>query len=381
MSGSSAARTAGPSLVIAPDAACPATARRHVTATLSGVARPELVDVAALAVTELATNAALHARTPVSVAVRLLPGDQVRIEVGDGSPVMPLEHAERPTSTVGRGLHLLDSLGRWGVEPVLKDGRVTGKVVWFTPAGPGSTDFAGPLAGTDGGAAGHAGADGPAGAGPPARVGPRVADEPADAGASAAPEGVASPGVATPPNDADGALGRYRADGEVIDTVAEPALTVRLLNFPLQLFLDVREHHDELLREFALLAMQAQDDPQALQRLPERLGDLVDLLGRRFGAAGERGHAARDAAIVRGDPAADLTYHVTRSTAEGLVGLAALLEEADAFCAAGWLLTMPRPSLHREFVVWYTGEFVRQRDGLPATPWPGPTSPLEFDRP
>jgi hypothetical protein len=49
-------------------------------------------------------------------------------------------------------------------------------------------------------------------------------------------------------------LGRYaQAD-------AGESVTVRLLNFPLQVFAGVRQHHDELMREFALLALSPPQD-------------------------------------------------------------------------------------------------------------------------
>ena len=346
MSGSSAPEGAGHALVISPDAACPAAARQHVASTLRRLERADLVDVSALAVTELATNAALHARTPVTVAVQLLPGDQVRIEVGDGSPVMPREHPRRPTSAVGRGLRLVESLGSWGVEPVVEQGRVIGKVVWFSP-------------------------------GPDA--------DPAEGTATDAPTSADAVTVAQSdrtPDDGAGVVGRYLTADPPQGQWATPTtlLTVLLLNFPLRVSLDVREHHDELIRELALLCLQGDQDSAALARLPPRLTELVDLLGRRYGAAGERGHPARDAAIARGDVTADLSFHVTSGTVTDLLRLGALLAEADTFCRDGTLLTMPRPPLYRAFVDWNEGEFVRQRLGLPPSPWGGPVIPGPFDR-
>lgn len=351
MSGSSAAEGAGQALVIAPDAACPAAARRHVTATLRRLERSELVDASALAVTELATNAALHARTQVTVAVQLLPGNRVRIEVGDRSPVMPREHPRRPTSAVGRGLRLVESLGSWGVEPVVEQGRVIGKVVWFSPS-PG-TD---PAQGTA--------ADGTATDATP---------RPDAVGAQADPR----------PDDGAGAVGRYRSPDPPPQgggPTPRTLLTVRLLNFPLRVFLDVRERHDELMRELALLWLQSEQDGATLARLPPRLAELVDLLGRRHGAAGERGHPARDAALARGEATVDLAFHVTSGAVTDLLRLIALLAEADAFCRDGALLTMPRPPLDRWFVDWYEDEFVRQRLGLPPSPWAGPVIPGPLDQ-
>jgi anti-sigma regulatory factor (Ser/Thr protein kinase) len=86
------------------------------------------VDTAALLVSEVVTNAVLHARTTVTLTVRAH-GSIAHIEVRDGSPVQPRVHAFSPTSATGRGLRLLDLLAkRWGVDA---DPRTGGKVVWF----------------------------------------------------------------------------------------------------------------------------------------------------------------------------------------------------------------------------------------------------------
>lgn len=101
-------------------------ARRFVRARL--VDGPTDVDTATLLVSEVVTNAILHARTTVTLTVEV--ADQlVRIAVRDGSPVQPRIHSFSPTSATGRGLRLLDLLARrWGV---YADPATGGKVVWF----------------------------------------------------------------------------------------------------------------------------------------------------------------------------------------------------------------------------------------------------------
>lgn len=91
-------------------------------------ADPEVdVDTAALLVSELVTNAILHARTAVVVCVRHQ-GGRVRIEVHDSSGLTPRLHGFSGTSATGRGLQLLEGLAkRWGVEP---DAEGVGKTVW-----------------------------------------------------------------------------------------------------------------------------------------------------------------------------------------------------------------------------------------------------------
>jgi anti-sigma regulatory factor (Ser/Thr protein kinase) len=79
----------------------------------------------AFLVSEVATNAILHARTRFSV--RDTVDANVCVEVSDGSTTMPVQRNHGPTATTGRGLLIVDKLAdRWGV-------RATddGKVVWF----------------------------------------------------------------------------------------------------------------------------------------------------------------------------------------------------------------------------------------------------------
>lgn len=328
MGGSSAAGAAGAAgtpLVISPDATCAAVARRHITEALLAIDRPGLIDCARLAVTELATNAALHAQTLVTVTVRVLPGGGVRIEVGDRSTLAPQQHQSRPTSTVGRGLQLVGSLGRWGVDPLWENGRRVGKVVWFSPAEL-SDD-------------------------PPADRQLPADQEHPDVGWSGKLDEIA------PPDDGP-----------------QERVTVRLLNVPLRVFDEASEYHDELMRELALLSLQPPEARQVARPLPGRLVELVDLLGRRRGATAKRGRAAYIAALARGDLTANLTYHVEPTAAQDMARLAVLLDEVDTCCRSGWLLTMPSPALLTRFRRWYTDEFVRQVAGLPPTPWGGPLS-------
>jgi anti-sigma regulatory factor (Ser/Thr protein kinase) len=80
------------------------TARALVTAALE--AWPHLQDTAALLVTELATNAVLHARSTFLVELRLGP-DTVRIAVSDTSPVQPQRKLHGVRAGTGRGLGLV----------------------------------------------------------------------------------------------------------------------------------------------------------------------------------------------------------------------------------------------------------------------------------
>lgn len=105
-------------------------ARRFVRDSLKKLGVEALSDSAELGVSELVTNACLHARTAITVALRVVRG-VIRIEVSDDSPRQPEERAVGLMTTTGRGLRLLSAYGTWGVDDAI-DGRI-GKTIWFQP--------------------------------------------------------------------------------------------------------------------------------------------------------------------------------------------------------------------------------------------------------
>ena len=111
------------------------TARRFVRATLVDLGLSTAWDAAELLVSELVTNAVLHARTEFSVEV-LRDGDLVRVSVHDRSPVVPRPRSYGTDSTTGRGMRLVATLAvAWGVDR--HDG---GKAVWFEVRAAGDVD-------------------------------------------------------------------------------------------------------------------------------------------------------------------------------------------------------------------------------------------------
>jgi anti-sigma regulatory factor (Ser/Thr protein kinase) len=103
------------------------TARRFVSDMMRDSDTVADIDTARLLVTEIVTNAVLHALTPMILTVEVS-ADVVRIEVRDGSELPPRLRAFSPIAATGRGLRLLESLAvRWGVRPEPSGG----KVVWF----------------------------------------------------------------------------------------------------------------------------------------------------------------------------------------------------------------------------------------------------------
>jgi anti-sigma regulatory factor (Ser/Thr protein kinase) len=107
----------------APDAV--RKARRFTEGLLESWPEPTR-NVVVLLVSELATNAVLHARTPFGLTITV-DGSNVRVAVVDGSHHAPVLKNFGPEAVTGRGMRLVDTLSqRWGTEP-----REDGKAVWF----------------------------------------------------------------------------------------------------------------------------------------------------------------------------------------------------------------------------------------------------------
>jgi hypothetical protein len=163
-------------------------------------------------------------------------------------------------------------------------------------------------------------------------------------------------------------LGRYDSSPAADETLHE----VRLLNLPVRVMLAGRDHHDELMREFALLALSAS---AASGATPARLIELTQVLGIRYGGAVARPDEEVEAAAARGDDTVDLTYVVPSHVVEGAELLSALMAEADEFCQAEQLLTLQRNETLKRFSDWYIDEFRRQVEGESPRPWDGPLDP------
>ncbi|MGW0122448.1 ATP-binding protein [Streptomyces sp. NPDC003327] len=99
------------------------------TPPASEAARERVEDVLLL-VSEVVTNACLHAGGPEQLVLRHA-GGTLRVEVADASPEPPRRQAPRsPALPGGHGLMLLDRLAAdWGSER--KPDGATGKVVWL----------------------------------------------------------------------------------------------------------------------------------------------------------------------------------------------------------------------------------------------------------
>src|SRR5690349_1865795 len=286
-------------------------ARVWVVSELATIGRDDLADAAELGVSELVTNAILHADPPIVVRVGGTAAHP-RVEVHDNSPAPPKARSmtadERLLATVGRGLGIVAMFSTtWGAEVSSE-----GKVVWFEPA----AEASGML-------------------------------------------------------DEAQARGEVFVLSELVDerlaTVGDPGerLTVRLLGMPVQVFAHYRIWYDELRRELRLLALNHGSDYPLAQELSE-ITLQVEQERRQA-----RGIDRLDAAIARGDDRVDLVYQVPPSAGTTMGRLQTLLEQVDVFCREQRLLTLEPGPQQIALRSWYLGEFTRQTAGEAPTPWPG----------
>ena len=106
-----------------------AAALHFVESTLSRWGYADSSEVVLLLVSELVTNAVLHARSEVEVVLRHH-DRRIRVEIGDASATTPVLRPHDDAAMTGRGLSLVDQLSQaWGVE---RTGQ--GKRVWFEVA-------------------------------------------------------------------------------------------------------------------------------------------------------------------------------------------------------------------------------------------------------
>ncbi len=310
----------GAELTLAPDPSAARVARAWVAEVLADW--PEgAVDSARLLMSELVTNAVLHARTEISLGCRLEEAS-ARFEVGDrqrGGPTPKRYVADSPT---GRGMRLVATLAEaWGVERT-----PSSKVVWFAVA-------------RDGPASVAAGGGGPAAGSDPL-------------GAVDLELLAAALGEPALPPDAE-------AGGTPV------MVRVRVLGLPLDVYLKAEQHNDAVLRELDLIERSPRRGPQ----VPPRLLELATALRALFTAATTSTRAQVDEALRTGRARVDLDVDVPAEGWQALMEMAQQLEEVDRYCQEGALLTLASSPQQRRFRHWYADQVAQQMQGSRPTPW------------
>jgi hypothetical protein len=290
-------------------------ARDWVTGVLEEIGRGDLAESARLAVSELVTNAILHAEPPMTVHVRGTV-EHPRIEVTDHSLVPPQRLAshhlvdlgdDSSWTTMGRGLDLVAAYSeRWGAD-ISSNG--TGKVVWFEPS-----------------------------------------------------DGLRETPVEGEVFDVAGAIAVLGL--EPVDP--EEMLEVRLLGMPVELFSHLRRHFNELGRELRLLALSEPD------RYPLAVEFSELFLQVEYERRQVAGLEVLDKAMDNGGDAVDLTYLTPPTAPATMARLSEVLGEVYGQLSGRVLLSVPPPADLRALEDWYLGEFPRQAAGEDPVRWNGP---------
>ncbi|MEO6713951.1 MAG: ATP-binding protein [Mycobacteriales bacterium] len=319
-----------------PETSSVRAARQFVGAHLEDLGQPDLLWSALQLVSELATNAVLHARSTFSVAVSVLADGAVRIEVGDTGDALPHQRHYGVDATTGRGVAVVAGLARdWGVVKLAEGG----KIVWCEIGDRADWESAVNTADE-----------------PPGGAAARVA-RPAD-GTSTALDGRVV-------DDAAGHLLARKAAG----TATDGLVTARILRLPLKLHARAQQHSEELDREFALIAEQAKQEPGSV---PDRLLGLSATMSARYAGFTEEQKALIDAAIEAGDSVLDeLTCTLPRRAGGAAEQAGRILDDADELCRQGRLLALATPPEVLAYRQWYLAEFVAQAAGAAPTPWQG----------
>ena len=282
-------------------------ARRYAAAALRGGPADDLIGDVELVVSELVTNALLHAGPPARLRV-YLPGQRdpaeapgefvVRVEVRDDTRAAPIRAIASNEAMTGRGIALVEALASsWGIE---HEGQ--GKIVW--------TELS-------------------------------TSHNPADAEQE------------SPDFDIDALLAGW--DDEPVDEVR---VTVRLGDVPTDLLLAAKAHVDNLVREFTLAARGAESGTSAA--VPLHLATLVETVVHRFAEPRQAIKRQAVRAAAAGEPRTDLVLTLSAASVESGEAYLQALDEADAYARAARLLTLETPAQHRVFRRWYVESLVGQ---------------------
>jgi anti-sigma regulatory factor (Ser/Thr protein kinase) len=284
-------------------------ARRFVRQTLTSAGLAQtLCDRAELIVSELVTNAVLHAGTGPVVSVRI-DDENVRISVEDTSPVAPVLREYGLDASTGRGLRVVSTAAsEWGVETTS-----SGKAVWAT------------LLMSAGGAV-------------PTMSAPHLSFK----------ETKQSPNALDALRD-------------------EQTFTTSYVNIPLSLYLQLEAHNESLVREFSLLAIQAGADEE--EHMPRRLREAV-VMSTRMDVRFTLLRVGARAATRDKRSAFSMDLPLTTSGLEQLERYETWAGTADQLSEEKLLLTAAATPEVRALRKWLVGQATAQiREGTAPRAW------------
>lgn len=145
-----------------------------------------------------------------------------------------------------------------------------------------------------------------------------------------------------------------------------PTVPLHLVGLPLDVHRRYGEHQEALRRELAFV--EHARDPEAA---PARLHALTLELRGRYGGLMQAQAAQLEEALAARQPTIDLDFDLPPDIVDATAHLGALLDELDAFCRDGDLLTLVTPPDLVAYRRWFLSELEQQiRHQRPPTPWP-----------
>jgi hypothetical protein len=150
------------------------------------------------------------------------------------------------------------------------------------------------------------------------------------------------------------------------DLNAQPVVVVQFRGAPAELLQQARMHLEAITREFQLIEFSDEE----VESPPARLLDVIARLRTnydRLGFAGNRRFALE--AIEHGESTVDFELPVPAEAGRAARLLITTMEETDAWCERGELLTLASPPEQRRMRRWFFGEIERQTAGGAPIPW------------
>lgn len=296
-----------------PSLASAGEARHLLREALAEADRVEWTDAAELAVSEVVTNAILHAHSGIDLVVRVF-DDEVCVEVRDFSSAMPIARSYDAEATTGRGMGLVAALTRsCGIHPLGTDG----KVVWFCVGEQSSGDAE------------------------------------------------------------DGLLPDWDIDDLLEEPAMPDVIEVELRSMPATLWLSARQHHDALIRELVLYAAQHPEVDVDIATADAARACISSAVVAAVDAAHAAGTAEPALPAGHPSPLPwvpkqlDLRLPLPKDSATRFAALQDVLDTAERLAADGQLLI--RPGLPEIVAVrdWACEQVIAQMAGGAPSPWPG----------
>ncbi len=302
-------------LALPPVPASAGLARRLVREVLTQARREGWRDAAELAVSELVTNAVLHAHTTVTITARC-DAHELRVDVRDANPTLPSQRHYGEQATTGRGMALIAAVTTaHGVTAL----GTSGKVVWFS-----------------------------------------LADNPAD------------------PEPPDLLAGWSDQPDSLDDSTRRAQRHITLAGLQPTLWLAATQHHDALLRELALVRANQQQSVQDLAAADQARFCVRQAMDRALADAQGQARARlplppnHPTQLDQLPAEIDLSVEVPdENAAAGFALLQDVLDEAERLASGERLLA--RPGLHEIVAVrdWVCEQAISQLAGEQPSRWPG----------